>query len=157
MVEEVFRITVKKGDVEVTVEGTDRSFVEDKTEELIRRMIEGRPTEGVEFERKKEELRKFFKEKAPRKHTEFILVLGYWHQHVEGKGEFTTKDIANLYDMVNLPLPESLNSQFFRLSRGDKPLLLKGTRRGRYMLSEDGKRVVEMLPERPKRRRKKGK
>jgi len=141
--EKYYRITLRKGDAEVTVEGVEKEFVERKAEELFYKIYRERQTPGEEEE---ESLKGFILQKAPAKVKDYILILAYWHQFVEGKGEFNAGALKEIFRRINLPAPRNLNAYLYRLSTPDEKLLSRSGRRGYYNLTDRGKSYVEALP-----------
>lgn len=142
MPERYYRITLRRGEVEVTVEGVEREFVERKAEELFMR-ISGEDTLAGGGEKR---LKDFILQKAPSKMKDYILLLGYWHQQVEGRGEFNAGALKEIFQRINIPPPKNLCAYLYRLSTPEEGMLSRARRRGFYSLTERGKSYVESLP-----------
>lgn len=142
MPDKYYRITLKHADVEVTVEGAEREFVESKAEELFTKIISewAAPGEG------EKRLKEFIQQKAPTRMKDYILAFGYWHQFVEGRGEFNSAAIKEIFRRINLPPPKNLSAYLYRLSTPGEGVLSRSGRRGYYSLTEKGKSYVEALP-----------
>ena len=109
---DTYRIRIKKGNVEIEVEG-DKDFVEKHIGELkneLLKFIRKMPIEdsGKVIEKTNEELEnislaEFYKLKSPKDHNETVMVFAYWMTEKENKKEITPKDIDKCYSKIGVP------------------------------------------------------
>lgn len=104
-----YRIRVKKGDLEVEVEG-DKQWVEDKFKELTTKESYAPFPEKVEAEGMPKTLVELLEAKGnPQKHTELVTLYAYWLLKVEKVGTFNIKDIISCYDNTRRKKPKNVN------------------------------------------------
>lgn len=162
MNDETHRIRVKKGQVEIEVEGS-RQFVESRFDQLWNDLIQTvvlPPTEvppglgeitdvakGLEGL----SLGEFYKSKSPKNNPETMLVFYYWLKHKEQKPNAPLKDIGECYRKISLREDTNRSKTARGLSSGRKAYLKKGKKRGEYALTLSGEEFVEKeLPQKGK-------
>lgn len=154
MSEQIYRIRIKFGEVEIEAEG-DKEFVEKHIEEFKKEMPkiakelppkEKTVTSETQKERVELEglsLAEFYKQKQPRDHNETVVVFAYWLTKKEKKGEFKTKDITACYDGARIPKPKNATQHVQAVASGKKAQLTAGSKRGYYKLTLTGEDFVE--------------
>lgn len=109
MSEMQYKIGLRKGDFEVVVEGS-REWVEKKFEELISGDFESSLLEHLQEGGMPETLGEFLDERGnPKKHTDVVVVFGYWLFKKEKAQSFNVKDIVKCYDRTRKPKPTNPN------------------------------------------------
>lgn len=104
-----YRIRVKKGDLEVEVEG-DKQWVEGKFEELTSEKSYASVTVESHAQAMPNTLVEFLEAKGnPQKHTELITVFAYWLLKAERMENFNVKDIISCYDKTRRAKPSNAN------------------------------------------------
>ena len=104
-----YRIRVKKGDLEVEVEG-DKQWVEDKFKELTVEKSYAPVASEAKTEIIPSTLVEFLEAKGnPQKHTELVIVFAYWLLKVEKMEAFNVKDIISCYDKTRRVKPKNAN------------------------------------------------
>lgn len=154
MKEGQFLIRVRKGDWEVEVSGTDKSFVLDESTRLIEQfrlnnanfhsssteVIEGQAVHLIEPGQSKiskpQSLNEFFRQFKLQTHLDKILVLGYWCEIRQGQPHFTSEDILAKYKEAKEPAPANIRRDLGSLL--SKGLLLSAGK------SEDGSLAYEL-------------
>jgi hypothetical protein len=104
-----YRISVKRGDFEVEVQG-DREWVERKYKELTTERIAIPAPENIKTEEMPGTIGEFLDIKGnPSKHTDSVTVFAYWLFKVEKKATFNVQDILNCYDRTRKAKPSNVN------------------------------------------------
>lgn len=160
MTDQNYRIKIKQGEIEIEVDG-DKEFVEKHIEEFkkeLPRIAKELPSKekivSPEIPEKESELEKlslveFYKQKDPKNHNETVVVFAYWLTKKEGKGEFKTKEISNLYSKAGVPKPKNVTQHLKNVSSAKKAYLMKGSKKGLWKLTITGEEFVEKeLPRR---------
>jgi hypothetical protein len=156
MIEQNYRIKIKKGDTEIDIAG-DKNFVEKHIEKYKKEVFE--PSKKISDEeispiregKKKESgldeisLSEFYKKKKPKdykKHDENILIFSYYLSEIEKNEEFSPKNIEDCYEETSIPKPSNTARDMKSLASGKKAYLIKSSR-GIYKLSAIGKELVK--------------
>ena len=149
---DTYRIRIKKGNVEIEVEG-DKDFVEKHIGELkneLSKFIRKMPIEdsGKVIEKSNEELEnislaEFYKLKSPKDHNETVMVFAYWMTEKEIKKEITPKDINKCYSKIGVSKPVNIPDIMKKLASGKKAYLVKTGKRGFYKISMLGRDLIE--------------
>ena len=154
MNEQNYRIRIKRGEVEIEVEG-DKEFVEKHIEEFKKEMPkiakELPPKEKTvipETQKEKVELEglslaEFYKQKKPKDHNETVVVFAYWLTVKENKEEFRPKDIEECYSETGIKKLTNIPQTMKILASGVKAYLIKTGKRGLYKIGMLGKELVE--------------
>lgn len=87
----------------------------------------------------------FYAEKRPETHFEKVLVIGYYLENSENKGEFAGKDILRGYSKVRERTPRNLSDTLSKAYRRSN-YLLPGSKKGLWRLSNKGVKIVRGLP-----------
>jgi len=147
---DIYRIRIKKGNVEVEVEG-DKDFVEKHIGELkneLSRFREMPVEDGEKLIEKTNEglgdmsLAEFYKLKSPKDHNETVMIFVYWMTEKENKEEITPRDIDKCYSKIGVPKPANIPDIMKKLASGKKAYIVK-TRRGFYKISMLGRDLIE--------------
>ena len=149
---DTYRIRIKKGNVEIEVEG-DKDFVEKHIGELkneLSKFIREMPIEDGEkiIEKTNEgleniSLAEFYKLKSPKDHNETVMIFVYWMTEKENKEEITPKDIDKCYSKIGVPKPANIPDIMKKLASGKKAYLVKTGKRGFYKISMLGRDLIE--------------
>lgn len=152
---ETYRIWIKKGDIEIEVEG-DKDFVEKHIKEFkgeLQKVTEKALPEEKSVSQvteKKEEIKlenlslaEFYKMKQPKDHNETVVVFSYWLMIKEGKEEIRPKDIGECYSKIGIRKPTNIPHTMKILASGRKAYLSKTEKRGIYKIGMYGKELVE--------------
>jgi len=154
-----YRIKVRKGDWEVEVSASDKTFVLDESDRLIKQLtmamvhlpeteiIEGEVSRQVELSQprnlKPETLNEFIRQFKLNTNLERILVIGYWCEIKQGQPFFTIEDILAKYKEIREPAPANIRRDLGTL-QGRGLLLSSGGQEGAaYGLTNSGIRDVE--------------
>ncbi|MDY6985710.1 MAG: hypothetical protein SVE93_04825 [Candidatus Thermoplasmatota archaeon] len=155
MTDQNHRIRIKRGEVEIEVEG-DKEFVEKHIEEFKKeipniakelspkeKLIPPQEVSPEENELEGLSLAEFYKQKQPKDFNETAVVFAYWLTKKEGKEEFKASDIGACYDEVRMPKPKNITQHILALASGKKAQLAKGSKKGYYKLTSTGKDFVK--------------
>ena len=154
-----YRIRVRKGDWEVEVSASDKDFVLDESDRLIKHLsmamvplsqneiIEGDGSHQLELGKsrnlKPETLNEFIRQFKLNTHLERIMVLGYWCEIKQGQPFFTMEDILAKYKEIREQPPANIRRDLGTL-QGRGLLLSAGKQEGAaYGLTNSGIREVE--------------
>jgi len=154
MSEENFRIRIRKGDIEIEIEGK-KDFVE-KHYQKLKEEILGIPIDiekhvaksKAKKEKEKDKqllisLPEFYKEKNPKSHPDKTLVFAYWLTKKENIEEFQASDILECYDKARIRKPANIRDVLGQVSTATRALLLRSSQKGEYTLSLTGMTYVE--------------
>lgn len=109
MNDSIYRIKVKKGEVEVEVQG-DKVWVEEKIKELTSQEISTSFSKEILAKGMPETLGEFLDQKGnPSKHTDSMAVFAYWLFKVEKMKSFNVKDIIDCYNKTRKAKPSNPN------------------------------------------------
>jgi len=109
MSETSYRIKVRKGDLEVEVQG-DKIWVESKFKELTTQEVAIAVSKEVAARGMPETLGEFLDQKGnPSKHTDSVAVFAYWLFKVEKMATFNVQDILECYDKTRKAKPSNVN------------------------------------------------
>jgi len=148
MTEQNYRIRIKLGEVEIEAEG-DKEFVEKHIEEFKKEMpkiakekIVTPETPKEEVEMKKISLAEFYKQKNPKTNVEVALTVAYYLLFHDRKGEVTNKEIKEATDKIGFKITNIAHT-LKEAAKGKKAYLIKGSKRGSWKITGEGKRFVE--------------
>lgn len=103
-----YGISVRKGDLEISVQG-DKEWVEGKFKELLSEE-KLKPTNEMKHKEVSETLGEFLGEKGdPKTHTDVVAAFAYWLFKKQGLSTFNAKDILACYDTTRRPKPKNAN------------------------------------------------
>lgn len=147
-----FRIRIKKGQVELEIEG-DKQFIDSRFNQLWNTLVQypsteedGATTEKGEKLRSLEglSLAEFYKSKSPRNHQETMLLFYYWLKRAEGMDEAHHSEIGKCYEQIAIPKDSAPSTTVKRLASGKKGYLMSVTKKkGYYKLTISGEAFVE--------------
>lgn len=156
MTEQNYRIRIKLSNVEIEVEG-DKEFVEKNIEEFKKEMpkiakeLPSKEKTAIQETQKEVgleglSLAEFYKKKNPKTDVETVLIVAYYLCTTEKKEEFFNKDIKNATDKIGHKIT-NIAQILKEAAKGNKAYLVKGSRRGSWTITLEGKRFVdEELP-----------
>jgi hypothetical protein len=154
MNEQNYKIRIKRGEVEIEVEG-DKEFVEKHIEEFKKEMSkiaeELPPKEKIitpeipkeEVELEKLSLAEFYKLKQPKDNNETVVVFAYWLTKKEHKEEFKTKEISACFDAARIPKPKNITQHVLKVASGKTAYLTTGSTKGYYKLTLTGEEFIK--------------
>jgi len=143
---DVYRIRIKKGDIEVEVEG-DKEFVEKHLENLKKELqkfplIEHSHEESKIIEsQKKPYIKEFIKEKKPSGALKIAVTLAYYLTKYEGKKTFTQEDIKKAWIASGQKIPKKIWQAV--IDGKNRYQWFEEVSRGEYKLSPHGVYFVE--------------
>lgn len=152
MTDQIYRIRIKRGDVEIEVEG-DKEFVE-KTINDWKNSLE--QTHQASTTSPKEEastkeistketgfgtLKQFYDGKLPSGHHENVAVFAYYLKGTEGKDEFSKDDINSCYTKAMARKPKNINASISDAANKYQ-LVEKGSSKGFWRLTTHGENLV---------------
>ncbi len=154
MVEQHYKIRIRRNEVEIEVEG-DKEFVEKHIEEFKKELpkiakesslkekpvVSEIPKEKLGLE--KLSLAEFYKRKQPKGHNETVVVFAYWLTKERNKEEFNSKDILDCYDEARMKKPKNINQHIIKMAAGKKAYLTSGSEKGLHKLILPGEGFVE--------------
>ena len=141
---DMYRIRVKRGDLEVEVESTDKKFVEAKMELYLDESAEPagglpeRKTLPAEQGRRPLSVGEFIRKVAPDKKNEVAATLAYFLEHYTNVSEWKPEDVNDMFTDVRKSKPANITDL---LKKSD--FFMKGREPGFYRLSETGVQWVE--------------
>jgi len=155
MSEKTFKIRVKKGDIEIEIQGTEE-FVNTKFNELkeeleypIERVEAVEPVgESVSIPELPDTLPSFLAQKGnPTPFPDITMVYAYWLYYKEKIDPFNAKDIEKCYDNARIRKSANIPRDLSRCVGKGFLIPLKEKKEGQlaYRLSKDGEKFVERL------------
>lgn len=144
---ELYRIRVRRADVEVEVESTDREYVQAKLDQYLtpRTAVETAKlalrSETIDTNvRPPTSLREFVKQVDPHKNNEVAAAIAYFLEyHAQPTlEEWRPDDVADKFADVRKPKPANMTDLLVKSN-----LFMKGRQKGLYRLSETGVQWVE--------------
>jgi hypothetical protein len=141
---ELYRIRVKRADIEVEVESTDREYVEAKLDQYLTSRSAGEPaTKGVRTETstlRPMSLREFVKRVSPDKKNEVAAVIAYFLEYNSDATleEWKPDDVAYKFADLRKPKPANMTDLLVKSN-----YFMEGRTKGFYRLSETGVQWVE--------------
>lgn len=117
---ECFRIRVRKGELELEVQGTE-NFVVDQYDKL-NRLLHLEQDQMI-LEEKKMSLGEFLDKMQPKAHTEEIIIFAYYSEKMLQELYFNVADISELYSKSKIKSPANINDTINALVR--KGLLIE--------------------------------
>jgi len=119
---EDYHIRIKKGNIEIEVEGT-RDFAIEQFDRLTK-LLKITGDQGVGEQEKKISLVEFLDEKLPQKHTEEITLFAYYMDKALCEPYFNVNDINKLYSKSKIKRPANINDTINALVK--KGVLMQG-------------------------------
>jgi hypothetical protein len=141
---ELYRIRVKRPDIEVEVESTDRDYVQAKLDDyLTPRSATETATTGVRTEthtHRPISLREFVKQANPTKKNEVAAAIAYFLEYHADQTleEWRPDDVADKFADVRKPKPANMTDLLVKSN-----FFMEGREKGFYRLSEAGVQWVE--------------
>jgi hypothetical protein len=143
----LYRIRVKRPDLEVEVESTDRRYVDEKLEKYLKIQV---PTESAaiagddEFRQGRSHrptsISEFVRQISPNKKNEVAATIAYFLEYHADPitGEWKPDQIADRFPDVRKPKPANMTDLLVKSN-----FFMGGRERGSYRLSETGVNWVE--------------
>lgn len=154
MIESVYVLRYKKGDMEIEVQG-DKAFVEEKFKELLKLEIKSTLEQGLSDEKKEIKYDKeislveFLNQKNPKSHGDKILIFGYYLERIKGYEAFNIDDIEKCYQDARIPKTKNFSLYITRLIR--QGYLMdsdqKKDNKKAWLLTKNGREYVEKYGE----------
>ena len=154
MSEANYKIKIKKGNMEIEVQG-DKDFVISKFDELKEEFFETSKEEIVKHEvisvEKKglpETLPTFLNQKGnPDSFLDKTMIFSYWLFHKEKVDPINAKDIEHCYDLTRLRKSKNIPQDLMRNQKKGYLIPLEEEKDGRstYRLSQEGEKYVEEM------------
>src|ERR1700722_6501864 len=144
MNKEVYRIRIKRGDTEVEVESTDKSYVEAKIKEYF---VARNDTNGAApallapqnvRPKRPVSVGEFVKQVGPDKKNEIAATLAYFLEYYGGSEEWKPDDVGAKFTDARKPKPANMTDLLAKSN-----FFMKGRQAGFYKLSETGVQWVE--------------
>jgi len=142
---EIYKIRVKRGDLEVEVESTDKDFVETKIEQYLGKTVaantqhqDQQPPPPAQQNRRPLSISEFIKKVVPDKKNEIAATLAYFLEYYEDTSEWKPEAISDKFTDVRKSKPANMTDL---LKKSD--FFMKGHEAGFYQLSETGVQWAE--------------
>lgn len=144
---ELYRIRVKRGDLEVEVESSDRDYVEAKLEHYLNAQRSSEPPaaeSGVDVRgarsRRPVSVREFVKQINPEKKNEVAAAIAYFLEYHAAPAveEWRSDEIADKFADARKPKPANIRDLLIK-----SDYFMEGREKGTYRLSETGVNWVE--------------
>jgi len=146
-----YRIRVRRGDVEVEVESSDKEYVESKVDQYLASSGAASPTPiaadgttrhriptSTAAERRPLSIGEFVKQVAPDKKNEIAATVAYFLEFFSNQDEWKPDDVAGKFTDARKPKPANMTDLLAKSN-----FFMKGRESGFYRLSETGVQWIE--------------
>jgi hypothetical protein len=146
-----YRIRVRRGDVEVEAESSDKEYVESKVDQYLASSEATSPTPvaadgtsrhriptSTAGERRPLSIGEFVKQVAPDKKNEIAATVAYFLEFFANQDEWKPEDVAGKFTDARKPKPANMTDLLAKSN-----FFMKGRESGFYRLSETGVQWIE--------------
>jgi len=142
---ERYRVRVRRDDIEVEVESSDRDYVD----ETLKHYLGAAPSQSPSLQSgqrpapsgtKSQSLQEFIRSVKPDSGVEYVVAITYFHEQLGGKSELRTKDITDAFRALKYKYANVADAVAKARAAG---LLMDGTSKGTFVASKSGEEWVE--------------